>query len=135
MKNGGFAEVAHTADLALKVWGENFYALINFAALGMYDLMGVEFAENSEGETEIRLRLSNQENILVDFLSELLYFCEEKKIYLSAFTYKISDDQILINAESHVILNHNRSIKAVTYHALEIAETEDRFETTLTFDV
>lgn len=134
MENGGYAEVAHTADLALKVWGDGLYALINHAAEGMYSLMGVEYEENAKKEIEFKLPLSDRENILVDFLNELLYLCVEKKDCLLAFSYRISEDHIQIFAEVHDILQINREIKAVTYHALEINEGESGFETTLTFD-
>ncbi len=135
MNNGGYAEIAHTADLALKVWGNDFYALIKYAAKGMYNLMEVEYVETTKKEIDFTLPLSDRENILVDFLNELLYLCEEKEIYLSAFSSKISDDHIQISAGAHEIQKLRRQIKAVTYHALEIIETEKGFETILTFDV
>ena len=135
MKNGGYEEIDHTADLALRVWGEDFYALLIQSAKGMYELMNLEYDPNSEGRFQFLIKLSECENMLVDFLSELLFVSEDKQKSLADFSFEKSGDRVNITAKSYAIQKLRKNIKAVTFHDLEIKWTEKGQETVITFDV
>jgi len=79
MKFHGFEEVEHTADLAIRVWAADFYALLIHAALGMYDLMGAQYNPNIPILQTFELTNASQAEVLVDFLNESqvrFYFIE-----------------------------------------------------------
>ena len=134
MSPHGYEEIDHPADLALKVWGEDFPSVLIQAAQGMAALMGVRF-DLSEGiEGNISISGGTQEEMLVDFLGEVLYRLEEKRLALSVLS--ISDsDEMTVSGVFHPLISVDRWIKAVTFHNLEIIQYPDRMETTITFDV
>lgn len=131
----GYEEVDHTADIALHAWGENFESLLEHAAYGLYDLMGVELDSEASVETQFEVPQGALETVLVDFLSELLYLAEEQELACKSFSFLESDDQLLINTEGKQILSRVRYIKAVTFHDLNVEKNSKGVEATITFDV
>jgi SHS2 domain-containing protein len=89
---------------------------------------------------EISKNTDNLEEILVSWLSELLYIFNREKIYFNNF--KISSlNNSGIKAEANGVnidlyqSNLYTEIKAVTFHDLKIEETADGFNCTIIFDV
>lgn len=135
MVPNGYEEIDHTADLALKVWGKDFYDLLENAVEGMYDLMGISEKSGSSAENSFKIKRDQKESILVDFLSECLYLAEEEHQRFTAFSFIESEKEISVEAQGEHITAIDRNIKAVTFHNLEIEETSSGLKTTITFDV
>lgn len=131
----GYEEVDHTADIALRVWGEDFQTLLTQAAEGLYTLMGIVTLTGSSFENVIPIPQGNRETMLVDFLTELLYLSEERGLVLDDFTFDEEQDKISVRSTGRKILSQERAIKAVTFHNLNVEETETGVITTITFDV
>jgi SHS2 domain-containing protein len=135
MHSRGYSELDHKADLALRVWGETFFALLTQSALGMYDLMGVVADEKVRIDHQFLIEISTPEMMLVDFLGELLYQAEDLKLAYSGFDFALNEEELKIWADGHPIQEVESTLKAVTYHDLEIMETDSGLETIITFDV
>ena len=135
MVPNGYKEIDHTADLALKVWGNDFFDLLENAAEGMYELMGIREKPGSQAENSFQIENDQKESILVDFLSECLYLAEMENHRFTSFSFKESKKEITVKAQGSVIKTIDRNIKAVTFHNLEIKKKSRGFETTITFDV
>ena len=135
MAHHGYEEVDHTADVALRAWGEDFFTLLEQSAQGLYDLMGIVLVPDSYVNEEFAILHSTQETVLVDFLSELLYLAEEREQAYQSFSFGEENDQVLIRAVGKKILSRARYVKAVTFHDLNIQKTESGIEATITFDV
>jgi len=131
----GFEEVDHTADIALRVWGEDFYSLLKQAARGMYALMGAEKEHNSEIEHQFPIEPGSLETKLVDFLSEILYLCEDKGFLFDTFEFIQRNNGLVVRVKGSLVKSIDRTIKAVTFHNLEVKETSKGFTTLITFDV
>jgi len=123
------------ADLALKVWGEDFDTLLRQAALGLYDLMGVNRQAASYCQRQFTIEDGSTETHLVDFLNELLYLAEEYEEYFTAFRFDDILKGMKVTCQGQNILSISRNIKAVTFHNLEIKKTDRGLETIITFDV
>ena len=91
----GYAEVDHTADIAIRVWGEDFFMLLTQASQGLYALMGIVADTGSSMAFKMSIPLGNRETILVDFLSELLYLVELDNLILDDFVFFLKGRQIL----------------------------------------
>ena len=135
MVPNGYEEIDHTADLALKVWGNDFFGLLENAAEGMYELMGISEKPGSNAENSFQIENDQKESILVDFLSECLYLAEVERQKFTAFSFKESEKVITVAAQGASVTAIDRNIKAVTFHNLEIEETSRGLKTTITFDV
>jgi SHS2 domain-containing protein len=131
----GYAEVDHTADIAIKVWGEDFFMLLTQAAQGLYTLMGIVTDTGSSMAYEMSIPLGNRETILVDFLSELLYLVELDSLILDDFVFFEGQADITVQSTGHKIRSQERAIKAVTYHLLNVKKTATGVTATITFDV
>ena len=135
MKTHGYQEVDHTADVALRVWAENFQSLLRQAAKGLYVLMGaVPHADSSEKKV-FAIPQGNQETILVDFLNELLFLAEQDGIMLDHFSFYEGQENIEVASTGKKISSQERVIKAVTFHDLKVEKTATGCLVTITFDV
>lgn len=131
----GFCEIPHTADMMLKVWAPNYLVLLKEAAIGMYSLMGVERDNHSQIEKVIALEDEDEENLLVMFLTELLYYADEESFVFNDFLISKSEKGIAGRIIGNKLLILSREIKAVTYHNLKINKKADRLEVQIVFDV
>ena len=135
MASHGYQEVDHTADIALKVWGEDFQTLLRQAAYGIYDLMGIVPDDQTPVAGYFVLLQDSLETILVDFLSELIFLAEEKNQVFDSFSFDEQDDELTVRMAGQEILSQERYVKAVTFHDLSVRQTDCGCEVTITFDV
>ena len=131
----GFEEVDHTADLALRVWGEDFQTLLIQAARGLYDLLNVNTLGGSRVSQTFTIKEDQREAMLVDFLNELLFLCEDKQKSFYSFNFIADRDGLMVEAQGEQVVSLGRTIKAVTFHDLNIVCEDEGLETILTFDV
>jgi SHS2 domain-containing protein len=132
-----FEEIEHTADIALRVHGNNIEALLINAARGMNRLI---LNDNTSVSTEIKknvaLEAVDTESLLVEWLSELAYWAETEMLIFKKFNlHNISSTHLQATLIGGKVPKLDKHIKAVTYHNLKIIETEHGLETTIVFDV
>jgi SHS2 domain-containing protein len=137
-KKSGFEELAHTADLEIRAWGEDMVSLIRQAAAGMIQLSGVEgLAEGiSSVKQNISLKAMDYEGLLILFLEELLYRLTEDYMVYEIQKLSITSDYTLkAKLKGAQIKSYQRDIKAVTYHNLNIRSSADGYEVNIVFDI
>lgn len=128
-------EIAHTADWALHVQAPDVAGLLATAAQGMYALMEVRLAPTEPVTHSIRLNADDLETLLVSFLSELLYLCEEQRLAFDSFDLHLHGGELSGTMGGGRIAGWRKEIKAVTYHNLRVCPSKGGFETTIVFDV
>ncbi len=136
--NRGFEEVAHTADLEVRAWGEDLVSLFTAAAEAMFHLSGIEDYEEgfSSIREEISLDAMDFEGLLILFLEELLYRLTEDYMLFDIDKLTIKDNfSLKAKLRGTQIKSYQRDIKAVTYHRLNIQETEDGYSVNIVFDI
>ena len=132
-----FEEVEHTADWALRVRGSEFRELLVNAARGMSHLLVSDLAAiTTDVERRFELDAFDDESLLVEWLSELAYWAEAEMLVFREFELsQVTSDHIEAVVWGGQVHGLQKHIKAVTYHNLEIVETEDGLEATVVFDV
>jgi SHS2 domain-containing protein len=130
-----YEEIDHIADIALRVWGEDFYSLLQHSAQGMYDLMKIKMTSKPQAIIKFQIADETFETMLVDFLSEILYLVEEKKKAFKTFSFCKEDGELVVSATGYQVEQIEKNIKAVTFHDLDVVTTKTGLETTITFDV
>ncbi len=120
--------IDHTADIGVRAYGKNLSEAFENAAVGMFDVISDTAKIDKIGEYVIELEADNIEQLLVDWLSELLYIHETKNVLLSGFKVKLDKNKLRarvygegLDKKKHPIKSE---IKAVTYHILEVNEKE-----------
>ena len=131
----GFCELSHTADRMLKVWAPDYINLLIQSANGMYSLLDIEKGQDLPVTQTISLTAEDDESLLVQFLTELLYFLDEKDVVFDTYKLKKDIDGLKGKLIGTKIVKVNQVIKAVTYHNLEIVKAADRLEVQIVFDV
>jgi len=131
-----FEEVEHTADLALKVHGHSLKEVFINAACGLFSLMADLENLAPSVSREVHLEAPDRESLLVDWLNELLYLHEvEEEIYTRFEIETLSYTALSATVWGTKVKASKLTVKAATFHDLEIRETEDGYMTTVVFDV
>ncbi|MFQ5967886.1 MAG: archease [Acidimicrobiia bacterium] len=130
--------IAHTADTGIEASGTTIEELFVNAARGMFSLM-YEPADITMEPLPVRATGATVEDLLVDWLSELLFVSESKEVAFSRFAVLDLSHGTLSGEASGVPYGSARlsgpPIKAVTYHQLELAETDEGWHARVIFDV
>ena len=138
MKKYEFIE--HTADVGVKAFGKNLSECFENAAIGMFDIITDSSHIDSKGEYIITIEFDDLEQLLVDWLSELLFLQSSRNIVFSKFHVNIDQKKLQLSStiygENFDTSKHKSGveIKAVTYHMLKINNTEPYFVQVL-FDI
>lgn len=137
MPHPPWEEIEHTADWALRVRGEDLRALFENAARGMAWLAGGEATPGAKPVSKlIHLDAPDYETLLVDWLTELLYWMEDDDLVLAEIRVE-RVEALALEAEVQGTAGaaFSKHIKAATYHGLNIRQSEDGWEATVVFDV
>ena len=87
---------------------------------------------------KIEILAANLEELIIRWLSELLYLSESKKIILTGFEIlELSSEHLRarVRGTSRKYFQVTTEIKAVTYHELKIQKEHDRYTVQIIFDV
>ena len=84
----------------------------------------------------LHLDAFDSETLLVDWLTELAYFAEMEQVVFPDITLtNVTPTHLEAEIKGGPVPELGKHIKAVTYHNLEIKETDDGLEATIIFDV
>lgn len=131
----GFEEVAHTADWALHVWATDFPQLASTAVEGMLALMKPKYSSKTSVLQIIQINGADEVELLVGFLSDVLYLLESQSLAPHQCGVVIKRKQLTAMISCVKVKSVAKMIKAVTYHNLELIHTSGGLECTLVFDV
>ena len=138
LSNGAaFEEIEHTADCALKIYGTDLTELLLNAAEGMNSLLNPDNdISPRQAEKSVRLQAIDAEGLLVEWLSELAYWAETEMLVFHKFELlSVSPTHLEAIIRGSRAAQLEKHIKAVTYHNLEIIQTDGGLTATVVFDV
>jgi len=132
--------INHTADLGIRVRGLSLKELFENAARAMFDLIVDLDTVKTRNQMAIEIRGEQREELLADWLRDLLYRYNGDKYLLKEFKIeKISPRGLKarVRGEKLDMSRHNlkREIKAVTYHGLEIRKLNRQWQAQIIFDI
>lgn len=133
MKKYEFLE--HPGDIKIRSFGQSLPELFINTALGMMDfLYGQQKVDLTHSE-RITIYANDLESLLVDWLSELLWLSDTyKRSYIGYEIINFDNRNITANVNSGEALA-KEDIKAVTYHELNISQTNDGWIATVVYDI
>ena len=132
----GYEYLPHPADVRFNAYGSTLEEAFEQAAHAMFHVIIDTAALNPERSVDIKLESVGLENLLYDYLSELLYLFEVEEIVFSQFRVnsieKTNGSYILhgkasgenIDLERH---SFETEVKAVTYHLLKVTKEKDGY--------
>ena len=134
-----FEVMDHTADIGIIAYGSDIKEAFANAAYGMFSLIAELADMKQELCRNIDIRASDQEQLLVDWLNELLYIFDVEHIIFSKFRISELSPYLLCAkayGEQVDLTRHHlkTAIKAATYHMLKI-ERENGFRIQVILDM
>lgn len=123
-----FRLLEHTADMGIAAQGETLAAVFQQAALGLRQIITACADIQFRQEVRVAVQGQDREELLVNWLSEVLYLLESRHLLAASFEIdSLSDHQLrarvrgeTLDSERHWL---EREIKAVTYHQIIVEPT------------
>ncbi len=127
----------HTADAMVEVFGKDLDERFENAAYALFDQITDVSKVEPKGELRIVMDAEGREQLLVDFLQELLFVQDLEDFVFSEFDVKTDGKKLeaVCAGEKFDPAKHTKRsvVKGVTYHRLEFNDKESKV--TLLFDV
>jgi len=137
-----FLEDRAIADAAFQAEGESLEELFEACAQATFEVMAETKTVEPRNLEEIQLKSDDPEELLFNWLAELIYLKDLKTTVFSKYKIKIEkpDGYKLrasvwgepIDAEKHKV---KVDVKAVTYHLLEVKKTDDKWTAKVILDI
>jgi SHS2 domain-containing protein len=131
---------AHTADLGLRVKAADLNSLFAEAGRGFFSIIVANFDDvRPEVTVEFHVKGHDLPYLFADWLNELLFAFESRRLLLCEFDVTIGDEGLDATAkgehsdESRHQLDHE--IKAITYHGLNVCEADDGWMAEVILDI
>ncbi len=119
-----YEEIDHTADVGIRAYGRTASELFASAAEGMFSLIADPAKVKPRGEIEVRLAADDLPQLLVAWLSELLFLHETQRLLFCMFKVRVRGTSLRAEAWGETIDKRRHelklAIKAVTYHRLSV---------------
>jgi len=137
MKRFEFFE--HTADIGVRVFGATLEELFVNAAAALYEAMGVRKKEEGRIRKEIRIEAESAEDLLHDWLAELLFELSAHGVIfdeIQSATLNAQGFEATAKGGRADWSEARAEVKAVTYHQLRVEQRADSsWMATVIFDV
>ncbi len=140
MRKFQFLEFA-TADIAFEAYGKNLNELFENAAIALFEIMTDINKVEAKKSVRIEIDGSNVEELLFNWLNELIFYVDAENMFFSKFKVKINEEQCKLYAECkgenidperHEL---RTQVKACTYHKLKVEKEEDKWVARVLVDV
>ena len=137
-----FLEDVAIADIAYEAYGKNLNELFENAAFAIFELSAEIKTIDAKKKLEINMENEKIENLLYDFLSEILFLKDSKYMVFKKVKVEIKEGKkyqlksVLegdtINPEKQKLEN---DIKAITMHMFEIKKEKNNWKATIVVDI
>jgi SHS2 domain-containing protein len=136
----GYELIEHTADIGIRVWADDVKGLFEGAARGLFDIITDIGTVAARIERSLTVRGSGWEEVMVAWLTELLYLHEVKGLLFCDFSIAEADQVGLTGVARGERFNEKRHpiktiVKAVTYHQLQIRKQDGHWHARIIFDI
>ncbi len=131
-----YKPLEHPSDVGIVAFGKDKREILENAAYGMFSLMADLSQVEAKERFEIEAEGDSLDSLLVNWLNELIFYEDSKKILLKEFKInKLTDSKVegVVSGEKIDMDRHSiyRPIKAATYNQLQISKNQAK----IVFDV
>lgn len=132
--------IDHTADIGIEAFGATLPELFSNAAFALFDIIAdLDMVENKV-TCNLEITGIDREQLLVNWLSELLYLHDVKNYLFKNFLItNLTDTHLSASVQGEAFVENKHiiktEIKAVTYHGLSIVQEETQWKARVIFDL
>jgi SHS2 domain-containing protein len=136
----GYELLDHTGDIGIRVWAGDLRGLFQEAACALFDIITDRRTVAARLKREVSVQGSGREELMVAWLTELLYLHEVEDLLFCDFALsEIAEGSVqgVAMGEKFQQGRHRikAAVKAVTYHLLEVKEQKGRWQARIIFDI
>jgi SHS2 domain-containing protein len=130
----------HTADLGLRIRADDLQRLFEEAARALFSVIVVNFdAVRPVDEMTFRVEGTDGDELLRDWLAELLYAFHTRHVLLAQFDVRLDETGLTATARGEPVdpdrHQLDAELKAVTYHGLKVQQERDGWLAEVIVDV
>ena len=130
----------HTADIRIRVRAKELKTLFTRSARAMFDIIAEKKSGSGAKKVELAIdqKAENLEELLINWLNELLSLSSARGLVFSKFKIKsFCENSLKARVQGEKAKNYkiNKEIKAATYHQLQITKDGIGWKTEVIFDV
>ncbi len=131
----------HTADVMFEVEASSLNKLFEDAGKAVMATMAELKTVKPRVRKEIKLKANKIEDLLYDFLAEIIYLKDSEFMMFSDFNVKIDEKKVSLNAEikgdkiDAVKQKLGVDVKAVTMHEFKVEKREKKWYAKVLLDV
>jgi len=131
-----FKFLEHTADAKFRAFGKTLDKAFENAALAMFNVMYKGKVKKTE-KKKIKVKGSDKESLLYNFLEELLFLLDTKSFFLASAKVKITDNMLEAEVSGDSAKNYKvmTDVKAVTYNEMFVKYEKDMWICQVVVDV
>lgn len=137
--NGGWRFLDHTADMRVEVRGASLESLFINAARSLLSLFNLQADPGTKEQIEVSVEGGETDELIVDWLRELLYHCQTKRLAITDIDIlHISENclkAMLIGSRVQEIYESPMEIKGVTYHGSSVQQDHQGYVAKIIFDI
>jgi len=135
-----FEEMDHTADVKMRITAPDFTSLLSESAFALsHTLYGPYSKEPTEKTLELEVEGKNEIELIVNFLSELLFQMEVEYLVPQGFNLKVEGKSVSgtisgveFKREKHA---GGIGVKGISYSGISLTKTNTEYELIIIFDI
>lgn len=132
--------IDHTADIGIDIFGNTLSELFSNAGFALFDIITDITTVDAKDQHMVKVEGIDKEQLLVNWLGELLYLYDVKSLLFTDFLITDMDENRLaaaIRGEKYCETKHpiKTEIKAVTHHALSVKHEQNQWKARVIFDL
>lgn len=136
----GYHLLEHPADVGIEALGRSLEEAFEFAALGLSSIIVERSSVEPSERRVVTLKGSDLENLLVLWLSEIVYLYDGEGFLISdAHITRLSGGELDASLEGERVDGSKHrlkmDVKAITYHQLKVEETAEGFIVRVFLDI
>ena len=145
MQKYKFLEKVAIADIAYEAYGKNLNEMFENAALAIFELSAELKTVDAKKKLEFEIENENIENLLYDFLSEILFLKDSKYMVFKKVKVSIKENKNKKNYELKAVLEGDtinpqkqqleNDIKAITMHMFKVEKEKNQWKATVVVDI
>lgn len=128
-----FKFLEHTADVQFEAYGSDLKELFGNCALALSEVMADTKKIEPKKKISLGLKNKNREELLFDFLSQIIFYKDAEQLVFSKFKVEIKEKEGIyclkadlvgekINPEKHSLRD---DAKAITWHHFQIEKNKE----------
>lgn len=138
--NARYQILEHPSDVGIEVYGRSLEELFENAASGLFSIISVPEGVGTAQRLHVRVDSTDVENLLVRWLSELLYLYDGEDFLMARAEVRSVSPTFLegfVFGEAYDSKKHELKldVKAITYHQLLVENASGRWKARYFVDV